>query len=271
MDERIPRFIEGRHGAMSRKKLILIIVLASLFFTIAIPIAINESYKHGVVYVTMWGAPEVLSYYGTLLGAGTTIAALVATIAFTKKQIEHDRFLEYNYTKWERIESVVTKILTDISPLCISDFEKMDDTSVQTLFTMFVHLQAYETAIKSSLDTMKGHINPHDYQNIAAFEEQLSNCITQFSEIEQDLKNEIGKLMFAAMVNQGTISVPAWLMFYNAAREISERIPPVHDGPYQDLLSKKREVFDKIYADIEQQAEEILQFKKRKKNSHAHT
>lgn len=256
---------------MSRKKLILIIVLASLFFTIAIPIAINESYKHGVVYVTMWGAPEVLSYYGTLLGAGTTIAALVATIAFTKKQIEHDRFLEHNYMKWEKIESVVTKILTDISPLCISEFDKMDDTSAQTLFSMFVHLQTYETAIKSSLDTMKCHINPHDYQKIAAFEEKLSNCITQFSEIEQDLKKEIMNLVVAMSVNQGTIPGSAWLVFFNATRGISKRILPAHDGPYQELLSKKREVFDKIYSDIEQQAEEILQFKKRKKNDYAHT
>lgn len=253
---------------------VILVIIAFLVFTIGIPTIINEAYKYGALhggYVTEWDAADVLSYYGTLLGAGTTIAALVATIAFTKKQIEHDRFLEHNYMKWEKIESVITKILTDISPLCISEFEKMDDTSMQTLFAMFVHLQAYETAIKSSLDTMKCHINPHDYQKIAAFEEQLSNCITQFSEIEQELRNEIGKVIFVAVVNQGTIPGPAWLMFYNATRGISERIPPVHDGPYQELLSKKREVFDRIYADIEQQAEEILQFKKRKKDNYAHT
>ena len=46
---------------MSRKKLILVIVLSILLFSVAIPIAINESYKHGVVYLTKWDAVDMLS------------------------------------------------------------------------------------------------------------------------------------------------------------------------------------------------------------------
>ena len=89
---------------MSRKKLILVIVLSILLFSVAIPIAINESYKHGVVYVTKWDAVDVLSYYGSLLGSVSTLLALVITIIFTKKQIQRDRFLELNRTKWEKVK-----------------------------------------------------------------------------------------------------------------------------------------------------------------------
>ena len=102
---------------MSRKKLILVIVLSILLFSVAIPIAINESYKHGVVYVTKWDAVDVLSYYGSLLGSVSTILALVITIIFTKKQIQRDRFLELNRTKWEKVDLSVTQMLIDISPL----------------------------------------------------------------------------------------------------------------------------------------------------------
>ena len=249
----------------------VLVILVVLFLVLVMPIAINESYKHGVVYITKWDAADVLSYYGTLLGAGTTVAALVITIAFTKKQIQHDRFLDHNYTKWEKIETVITKILTDISPLLISDFEKTNGTNMEMLVTTYMHLEAYETTIKKSQDTMKCYINPHDHQQMTAFEKQFTDCITQFCEIEQKLKTEVGKLMTVASVNQGTVPDPAWFLFYNEIGEIIDKIRSAHDGSYQELLSKKRETFDKIYTDIEQQAEEILHFKKRKKDNYAHT
>lgn len=232
---------------------------------------INETYKHSGFYVTMWNAADMLSYYGTLLGTVTTVAALVITITFTKKQLQHDRFLDRNYAKWEKIESIITKILTDISPLVINDFGKMENADMQTLLGMITHLQKYENAIKTSLDAMKCYVNPHDCVEMAIFEEQLTDCVTQFLEIEQTLKKKIGELMAIASMNQGSVPTPALFLFYNEIRGTIDKILPAHDGPYQELLSKKREAFDKIYTNIEQQAEEILQFKKRKKDNHAHT
>lgn len=257
---------------MKKVACVITIVLGTLVSLIGIPLIINMCYQCDTVIIpTKWGAADMLSYYGTLLGAVTTVAALVVTIAFTKKQIQHDRFLDQNYTKWEGIESSVTKILMDISPLIISDFEKMDSLKVETLFAMLTHLQAYETTIKTSLDAMKCHINSQDRQQIAAFEDQLSDCIAQFREIEQKLKGGVFKLATVTAMNQGSLPPEAFLLFHNEYKETIDKIQPAHDGPYQELLSKKREVFDKIYADIEQQAEEILQFKKREKDDHAHT
>ena len=101
---------------MARKKWILMIVLVFLLFSIAIPIAINESYKHGVVYVTKWDAADVLSYYGTILSATATVIAMVMTIAFTRKQINRDSYLKNESDKWSIIESVFADALDSIRP-----------------------------------------------------------------------------------------------------------------------------------------------------------
>ena len=60
--------------------------VTAVLFIIGGPIIINELYKTGKGYLTLWGAADVLSYYGTLLGAVATIVAVVLTIRFTKKQ-----------------------------------------------------------------------------------------------------------------------------------------------------------------------------------------
>lgn len=57
-----------------------LIFLILIFAIIIIPIVINEAYKHEVIYVTMWSASDVLSYYGTILGAIATATAMVVTI-----------------------------------------------------------------------------------------------------------------------------------------------------------------------------------------------
>lgn len=259
---------------MDKKKvgIIALAILLFVVFVIGVPLGINACYQcDTVIITTQWGASDVLSYYGTLLGAVTTVAALAVTIAFTKKQIQHDRFLERNYTKWEKIESTATKIILNISPLNVNDFGRLTGkVNVETLFAMAIHLKEYEVTVKSSLDTMKCHISPCDRLQMVAFEEQLTDCTTLFCEIARDLRRDVLKLMDIAVENQDSVPVPVLRQATNEGRGNIAKIYLAHDGPYQELLSKKREVFDRIYADIEQQAEEILQFKKRKKNNHAH-
>lgn len=48
-------------------------MIVSVFFIVGIPILINESYKNGQGYITMWNAADVLSYYGNILGSAATI------------------------------------------------------------------------------------------------------------------------------------------------------------------------------------------------------
>lgn len=69
-------------------------MVAVVFFLIGIPLIINEAYKFNSGYITLWGASDVLSYYGAVLGGGSTLIALLATISFTRRQLKRERYLE---------------------------------------------------------------------------------------------------------------------------------------------------------------------------------
>lgn len=50
------------------------IIISILLLAIIAPFVINESYKTGQGYITLWGASDVLAYLGTVLSfAGTVI------------------------------------------------------------------------------------------------------------------------------------------------------------------------------------------------------
>ena len=129
---------------MRKTKFIAIIISIILVSVVVIPIAINESYKHGVVYVTKWDAADVLSYYGTLVSASATMMTIIGTILFTRKQIQRDRFLERNQEKWEKVDKVITQALITISPLNLRATGNMDTPNgmihnrIETYFDEFL-------------------------------------------------------------------------------------------------------------------------------------
>ena len=110
---------------MRKSKFIAIIISIILVSVVVVPVAINESYKYGVVYVTKWDAADVLSYYGTVLGAVATTSAMVITITFTYKQIRRDSYLKTENEKRMKIESVFANVLDNINPIRLL-MEKID-------------------------------------------------------------------------------------------------------------------------------------------------
>lgn len=102
-----------------KKKIIfgIIALVVALFFVIGIPFIINELYKTGNGYITMWGAEDVLAYYEAILGAVATVLAVVFTIRFTKKQIQRENYLQREVEKWAKIEAVFADILNQLNPI----------------------------------------------------------------------------------------------------------------------------------------------------------
>lgn len=246
---------------MNKKKVAW--ALASvLFLTVVIPIAINESYKYGVIYVTKWEAADVLSYYGALLGSISTIVALVVTIAFTKKQIQRDRFLELNRAKWEKVDLTVIQILMDISPLKMCNFEVLSGPVTENIQIIISNLLHYEATAKTSMNIIKCYANATDYRKMEGFLDELYDSIMQFCKIGDELLDEYLALQTSALENGGIIPNTELLQHLDRATEINKRIPQAHDVKYQKLLNMKRDVFERIYAEIEAEANQKLQFKK---------
>lgn len=102
-----------------KKWLVCLLSVVFLAIIIAIPFIINETYKYGLKsenpYITMWGAEDVLNFYGTLLGATATIVALIITIRFTayqslKDQQEQRALLIKEYQKEQLLKDNAEKI-----------------------------------------------------------------------------------------------------------------------------------------------------------------
>lgn len=257
---------------MKKVAIVIIIVLGTPFFLIGIPLIINMSYKCGTVIITTeWDASDVLAYYGTLLATTTTVVALVGTIQFTRKQIQHDQFLEENRTKWEKVESIITQALVDISPLKIKSAYEIDigniDMDVDKPYSSFIvnytiilRLQSYATTAKTSLDMISCYISPVEREQIADYVKELHNAINQFCAIEYELEKLYKDMQMFGMINNGKIPDDLLLICSNQIYEIQKKIPIAHEETYQRLLNMKREVFSRIYAELEVEANQILRF-----------
>lgn len=81
------------HIPWYKKIWIWICIIVILIVLISIPFIINESYKAGEGYITMWGAEELLAFYGNLLAAVATIVSVIITILFTVNNQKKERKL----------------------------------------------------------------------------------------------------------------------------------------------------------------------------------
>lgn len=85
------------------------------------PCLINEAYKYGTLqkncYITLWGASDLLSYYGTILGATATILAVVWTINHSKKINRHNLGIKACFDLIESCE--INKLYTIIEEIVI--------------------------------------------------------------------------------------------------------------------------------------------------------
>lgn len=76
----------------------ILLGLGAAFVLVGIPILINECYKAGGGYITMWDASDVLSYYGTVVGAIVGVLGVYLTVCVSNKNYRDDarnRILPY--------------------------------------------------------------------------------------------------------------------------------------------------------------------------------
>ena len=156
-------------------------VLIILVFIAGIPIVINECYKANCGYSTTWDAAAMLGYYGTVLGAIITVATLVATITFTKKQIQRESFLKAESEKWSKLKSIFLEILSNINPM-VTLKEVMDNGFIDP--TKAIHiLQRYQMNCKTSTDLLNAYLNMNDYPKVRHLIDGIAEMAEEFVDI----------------------------------------------------------------------------------------
>ena len=283
---------------MSKFKRVLKIILGILVisaFLVGIPIVINECYKANYGYSTAWDASAMLGYYGTILGAIITVVTLVATITFTKKQIQRESFLKNESEKWSKLKSIFLDILSNINPMGTLK-EVMDNGFIDP--TKAIHiLQRYQMNCKTSTDLLNAYLNMNDYpkvkhliDGIAEMAEEFvdisSGEIEQYSdfrilqnkdsayqmvEIEKARPGSFSKENLATnqeiiekLKNISSENINSQIAFYN-----SEFIR-VYETKYRALLQSIGSTFETLEVATAQEADRLLNFDSKSKVKHSH-
>lgn len=283
---------------MSKFKRVLKIILGILIisaFLVGIPIVINECYKANCGYSTAWDASAMLGYYGTILGAIITVVTLVATITFTKKQIQRESFLKNESEKWAKLKSIFLDILSNINPMGTLK-EVMDNGFIDP--TKAIHiLQRYQMNCKTSTDLLNAYLNMNDYpkvkhliDGIAEMAEEFvdisSGEIEQYSdfrilqnkdsayqmvEIEKARPGSFSKENLATnqeiiekLKNISSENINSQIAFYN-----SEFIR-VYETKYRALLQSIGSTFETLEVATAQEADRLLNFDSKSKVKHSH-
>lgn len=147
------------------------IVVVFLFVIVGIPVIVNAI-----------GCPELLSYYGSLIGA---IIAIVA-ILFTREQIQRESFLKNEMDKWTRLKSIFLQILDNINPM--NALKDDIDNGMVNPVKAISSFQKYQLDCKMANDLLSAHLSDIDYPKF----EKLLNDITALGE---ECADQIGKLI----------------------------------------------------------------------------
>lgn len=270
-----------------KKKILFVIavLLGVLLFVFGVPIVINECYKAGG-YETLWNAEEVLSYYGTILGATVSVAVLAATILFTRKQIRHDQFVNSQAEKWKSVDVIINQAIEAVQPLQVTQMV-YTDAGYEHAGETINRLQGHIMNMKKSLDLLNCHLNSDEMQRLSAFIQQILSCmeeveslasqmVQQLSCIQRNKRHENSKeLLRLAFQSPGMVDEKRVRQYqndlkanpYTSPDKISDEIGNIglklvgiYNTTYQSLLDKKREVFCNIERENMEKAEEILKW-----------
>ena len=271
---------------MKKKILFAIAVLLGIIlFVFGVPIVINECYKAGG-YVTLWSAEDVLSYYGTILGATVSVAVLAATILFTRKQIRHDQFINSQSEKWKSVDAIINQAIAAVQPLQVAQMVYAD-VGYEHAGETINKLQRHIMNMKKSLDMLNCHLDSDEGKRLSALIQQILSCMEEVESLASQMVQQLSciqknklhenykELLRLALQSPDTVDEETVQNYQNYLKanpytppdRITEEIGDIglklvgtYNTTYQSLLDKKREVFRDIERENMEKAEEILKW-----------
>lgn len=271
---------------MKKKTLFAIAVLFGIIlFVFGVPIVINECYKAGG-YVTLWSAEDVLSYYGTILGATVSVVVLAATILFTRKQIRHDQFVNSQSEKWKSVDAIINQAIASVQPLHVAQMVYAD-VGYEHAGETINKLQRHIMNMKKSLDMINCHLDSTERKRLSALIQQILSCMEEVESLASQMVQQLSciqrnklhenykELLRLALQSPDTVDEETVQNYQNYLKanpytppdRITEEIGDIglklvgtYNTTYQSLLDKKREVFRDIERENMEKADEILKW-----------
>lgn len=269
----------------TRIKWITLGSIAIIILVVGVPIAINECYKANSGYITIWSAADVLSYYGTIMGALVAAITIVATISFTRKQIQWENYLKTQTEKWSKIEVAFMDAASRINPYQ-SIIESMDHISTEPN-TAIRRLQKYQVELTCAFDQIPIITSKEDYLKfrIVVIElEKIRDKLFELTEAKikayENLRKiedcEIAQRILACLTDNGKVLPEDMLLkcqraveqagglesdaVYSEIDSATQAIAKVYADEFRPALFKKKEIFESIYIDIQKNANQFLHY-----------
>lgn len=279
--------LSTRGGRVLKKMKGIIIWLAVILFLAGIiPIIINEAYRYGALhggYITMWDAADMLSYYGTILGAVVTIIVLALTISFTRKQICRESYIQSESEKWSKIESVFADALNEINPM--RPLIETIDTGFIDPSAAITAIQKYQISCRIATDPLNACLSSVDCPKVKIIIDKIIEASNKFVQICHEEVEAYAKLrdllhrdtakqtieMEAKCPNsfstetlalcEGTLSRTNGLQqkdIQDIINQLNGKMVAAYDDTYRPLLQLKGATFEQIDKDVQDKAELIL-------------
>lgn len=275
---------------MKRKNIITIVlaILGAIILLIGVPLIINECYKANCGYFTVWDGADVLGYYGTILGAAIAVLTLVATIAFTKKQIQRESYLRAETDKLSKLESIFLEILDSINP--IETLKNVMDNGFSDPTKAINILQKYQLNCKTANDRLNAHLNMTDYPKFKVIIDSIANIAEEFVNISQGEIEQYSnlrlwthretaiKMLHNEEIMPGSFS-PKEISFSKdvlektkdvnyvdiekAIAQLNEELIKAYETKFRSLLQLNGSTFEEINAEVQQRADEILRLRRK--------
>lgn len=270
---------------MRRKAInISIAILFLAVLLIGIPIGINECYKADTGYMTKWGASELLSYYGTVLGSIIAVVVFAATIIFSKKQIAYEQLVNKQEEHWKSIDTIITQALKNIDPLQIALITYSDIGYAHPAETA-CRIQAHVLNVKTSFDALLCYLTQDEYKRIEQLGKTFSDCLRKLESLSDQIvqqlnyKHAMDLRISCEKTIQNASSNPSpfeQAMLYGCEKflkdhpvipadvitgkigEATKDIATLHNAEYQSLLREKRIAFEEIDSENIKNANKLL-------------
>ncbi len=263
--------------------------LAIFFFIVIVPLLINKCYQsEQPIIFTIWDAPDVLAYYGTILSAVVTVGVLAVTISFTKKQLQRESFVKAEKEKWDKIESLFSDVLDKINPIRPIN-QVLGSTESKPVVAMGI-MREFTLTCNMATDQLSAYLNGNDNSNLNGLICAITNACKVFSNLYEEsieayntlseLQNRdtmkkvlITEANCAGSVNANTLKIAQAIVnrtnglssgdLIDRISHINDKIIKEYHKTYRPLLKEKSETFDRIQTEMQEKAEGILQLWKR--------
>ena len=261
----------------------IFIVIVIIILIIGVPIIINECYKLNCGYITVWDGTDVLGYYGTILGSVISVATLVITIRFTKKQIQRESYLQNEREKLSNLKSIFLEILESINP--ILTLKNVIDNGFNDPSKAINILQKYQMNCKTACDQLNAHLNISDYPKFKKLIDSIADISEELIRISQAEITQYSNLCFwkhretALKITQNEKALPGSfskedITFSNDILEktkdvnyediekeiakLNSEFIAIYEKQFRALLQLNGTTFEELNAGVQQRADKIL-------------